>query len=143
MFSKDKSKRGAELIELFGRAPIKKTFGMVFSYNDNHQAIFEMPHNPNYEHALGDTHGGIIATLLDNAGWFTAAVHYETWIATIEMQMRLLKPAGKRDLVAMGELIRAGRSFAVAQMKVQTAKGRLVATGSGTFAITSVDTKGR
>ena len=143
MFSKDKVKRSNELIELFGRAPIKKTFRMVLSYNDNLEAIFKMPHSPNYEHALGDTHGGIIATLLDNAGWFTAAVQYETWIATIEMQMRLLKPAGKKDLIAMGELIRAGRSFAVAHMKVQTARGRLVATGSGTFAITSVSTKGR
>ena len=137
MFSIDKSKRGAELIELFGRAPIKKAFGMAFAYNDQHQAIFKMPHNPDFEHAMGDTHGGIIATLLDNAGWFTAAVQYETWIATIEMQMRLLKPAGRRDLMAIGELVRAGKSFAVAQMKVQTVRGRLLASGSGTFAVTS------
>jgi len=137
MYSSDKIKRSTELIDLFGRAPIKKTFGMVLSFNAQLEAVFEMSHNPDFEHALGDTHGGIIATLLDNAGWFTAAVQYETWIATIEMQIRLLKPAGKRDLRATGELVRAGRNFAVAQMRVQTTKGRLVALGSGTFAVTS------
>ena len=31
----------------------------------------------------------VIATLLDNAGWFTAAVEYDTWIATVELTVRL------------------------------------------------------
>ena len=136
----DIRKRGDELIALFAAAPIKRTFGMTLFYGEDAEAVFDMPHNPELEHAMGDTHGGVIATLLDNAGWFAAAVHYDTWIATIEMQMRLLEPARKDDLRAVGRLVRRGGSFAVAEMEVRAASGRLVATGSGTFAVTSLKT---
>jgi len=125
------------LVALFGRAPIKKTFGMELSFDDQQRAVFELPHNPGLEHALGDTHGGIIATLMDNAGWFTAAVEYPTWIATVELTTRLLEPARCERLRAVGRLIRAGRSIATADMEVRTESGRLVAVGSGTFTVTS------
>jgi uncharacterized protein (TIGR00369 family) len=134
----DRQKRCEELIALFSRAPIKETFGMELRFNENQEAVFDLPHNPRLEHGFKDTHGGILATLLDNAGWFSAAVHYDTWIATLEMQMRLLEPANREDLRAVGRVRRAGGSFAVAEMEVRTASGRLVATGSGTFAVTSL-----
>jgi uncharacterized protein (TIGR00369 family) len=137
---KDRKQRCAELVVLFSRAPIKATFGMELSFNENQEAVFDLPHNPALEHAFGDTHGGILATLLDNAGWFSAAVHYDTWIATLEMQMRLLEPAKRENLRAVGRILRAGNSFAITQMEVRAESGRLVATGSGTFAVTSLTT---
>jgi len=137
----DRKKRCEELVTLFSRAPIKKTFGMNLSFNDKNESVFELPHNPALEHGLGDTHGGIIATLLDNAGWFAAAVQYDSWIATVEMQVRLLEPAKREPLRAVGRVLRAGQSLAVAEMEVRSLSGRLVATGSGTFAVTSLDTE--
>ena len=128
-----------DLVALFSKAPIKKTFGMSLSFNDNREAAFEFPHNPDLEHALDDTHGGVIATLLDNAGWFTAAAAYPTWIVTAEMQMRLLEPAKKEALVATGRLIRAGKRLAMCEMQVHSKSGRLIATGSATFAITAFE----
>jgi uncharacterized protein (TIGR00369 family) len=89
---------------------------------------------------LEDTHGGVIATLLDIAGWFAAAVHYSSWIATIEFQVRLLEPARKEDLITSGHLIRAGKSFAVSSMETRTKSGRLIATGSGIFTTTGLKT---
>jgi len=133
----DRVDRCKELIELFDRAPIKRAFGMVLSYDEHDRAVFDMPRNPELDHALGDTHGGIVATLLDNAGWFTAAAQYDVWIATVDMQMHLLEPVLKEDLRAEGRLIRAGKKLAVTRMEVRTASGRLVATGSATFAVTS------
>ena len=134
-----RAERMAELVALFGRAPIKRALGMELSYDEEERAVFEMPHSPEHEHALGDTHGGVIATLLDNAGWFAAAVRYDTWIATVEMQMRLLEPARREPLRAIGRVVRAGRSLAVSEMRVETTAGRLVATGSGTFAVTDLE----
>jgi len=129
-------------VALFARAPIRQTFGVVLSYDAQQRAVFDLPHNPALEHALHDTHGGILATLLDNAGWFTAAVPYDTWIATVEMQMRLLEPALREDLRATGRLVRAGKQLAVAEMEVRAASGRLVATGAGTFMVTGFATEG-
>jgi acyl-coenzyme A thioesterase PaaI-like protein len=73
--------RQRRLIEFAKQAPIVKTFGMSLQYKVQGQAIWELPHNPGLDHAGGDVHGGIIATLLDNAGWFTAAPYFDTWIS--------------------------------------------------------------
>lgn len=135
----DRKKRCEELVALFSHAPIKRTLGLNLSFNDRNEAVFDLPYSPGFDHGLGDTHGGIIATLLDNAGWFAAAVEYDSWIATVEMQVRLLEPAKREPLRAVGRVLRAGQSLAVSEMEARTLSGRLVATGSGTFAVTSLD----
>jgi uncharacterized protein (TIGR00369 family) len=134
----DRKKRCEKLVTLFSRAPIKKTTGMSLSYNERNEAVFDLPHKPGFEHGLGDTHGGIIATLLDNAGWFAAAVEYDAWIATVDLHLHLLEPAKREALRSVGRVVRAGQSLAVTEMEVRTLSGRLVATGSGTFAVTSL-----
>ena len=77
-------------------------------------------------------------TLLDNAGWFTAATEYSTWVGTAEMQIRLLEPVTEKKLIATGKMIKSGKKIAMAEMKVETEDGKLIAVGSGTFAVTSV-----
>jgi uncharacterized protein (TIGR00369 family) len=129
-------RRRAELVQLFDLAPMKRTFGMRFIYQGD-CAAFVLPYNPGLDHALGGVHGGVIATLIDNAGWFTAAAYYDTWLATVDLNVRLLEPAREEDLEARGKLVRGGRRLAMTDMEVRTAKGLLVATGTGTFAVTS------
>jgi uncharacterized protein (TIGR00369 family) len=118
------------------RAPIGRLFGMRLSYEGEH-AVFHMPYNPDLDHALGLTHGGAVATLLDNAGWFTAAPFFDRWIATVELTVRLLEPVGRQALVARGALVRRGKRLTVAEMEVRGEQGQLVATGGGTFTVTS------
>lgn len=125
------------LIEFFHGSPIAKSFGMRLSYNENFQATLDLPYNANLNHALGGIHGGAIATMIDNAGWFTVAVRYKTWIATTEFNIKLLEPVEKAHLRSHGELIRAGKKIAVARMRVVSEDGTLVAIGSGTFKITN------
>ena len=125
------------LIEFFHGSPIAKLFGMRLSYDENFQATLDLPYNQNLNHALGAVHGGVIATMIDNAGWFTAAVHYKTWIATTEFNIKLLEPVEKSALRSHGELVRAGKKLAVARMKVGSEDGRLIAIGSGTFKVTN------
>ena len=127
----------ATLIRLFDSAPIKHSFGMELSYREDGRAVFDLPYNSKLNHALGDTHGGIIATLLDNAGWFTVAAHYGMWVVTVDLNIHLLEGAGQSDLVAVGRLVRAGKKLAVADMEVRSKKGSLIAIGSGSFSVTS------
>lgn len=131
------------MLRLFARAPIKQAFGMELSYDGEGRALFDMPYNPALDHFLGGIHGGIIATLLDNAGWFTAATCYDTWVATVELQVRLLVAVEQVGLHAAGSLLKVGKRFAVGEMQVRTADGRLVAVGSGTFAVTSAPLEDR
>lgn len=131
-------KRTEELQILYQRALIGKIFGMKLSFDDRFRAVFDLPFNPELCHGIGDVHGGVISTLLDNAGWFTIAPYYSTWISTVDLYVQLLEPARKEHLKSFGSISRLGKSLAFAQMEVKSVSGRLIATGSGTFSVTSV-----
>ncbi len=137
MTTTQNAKRAALLSKFFDLAPMKHTFGMELSYDENGNALFEMPYKSKLCHAMKDTHGGVIATLLDNAGWFTAALKYDNWVNTSELTVRLHEPANQEDLRAIGKIVRAGKRMCVASMEVRSVSGRLIATGSGTFVVSS------
>jgi len=124
------------LVALFASAPIAQLFGMTLSY-DGEQAVFDLPFNPRLDHALGSTHGGAIATMLDNAGWFAAAPFFGSWLATVEFHVRLHEPVARQHLRSRGRLLRRGRRISVATMELHAEDGSLVATGSGSFTVTS------
>ena len=82
------TERFKELVRLFNeKAPIARYLGMRLSYTGEGNAVVVLPYNPNLDHALNGIHGGVYATMLDCAGWFTAAAAHETpcWIATSEI----------------------------------------------------------
>ena len=132
------SERAERLRHFFSFAPMKATFGMELTYDDEGNAQFEMPYLMDLCHAMKDTHGGAIATLIDNAGWFTAATRYDNWVSTSEMTVRLHEPANKEDLFATACVVRAGKRMCSTTMEVRSASGRLVATGAGTFVVSSI-----
>ena len=138
MSSNEIQRRADILVAFFAQAPMKKTFGMELSYDENGDAVFQMPYKESLCHAMRDTHGGAIATLIDNAGWFTAATRYDFWISTSEMSVRLHEPAHQEDLHATGQIVRAGKRMCSTTMEVRTSSGRLVATGAGTFVVSSI-----
>lgn len=131
-------KRQEELIFLHNSAPICQTFGMTLQYNDAAQAVIYLPHNPRIDHGFGGIHGGILATLLDNAGWFTLGQYVQNWIATVEYRVSLLEPAKEVDLIAKGKIVKIGKSLSFAEMEVQTAQGKIIAVGSGVYTLTNV-----
>lgn len=112
--------------------------GCRFRYDEDLRPVITLPYAPHLEHALGDVHGGVLATLVDAAAWCAAAVHYEAWITTVELTVRLLEPARGEDLVATGEVVRVGNRIAVADAEVRSLSGRLVAAGGATFSATSL-----
>jgi uncharacterized protein (TIGR00369 family) len=125
-----------ELLYLFNQvAPIARTFGMALSYTDEMHAVVDLPYNPNLDHPLGGIHGGVYTTMLDTAGWFTAAAAHDTscWLATAEMSVHFLAPAERTSLRAVGRLIRQGRRQDIAEVYLYDGEGRLVGHAIGTF----------
>lgn len=132
------AKRTAELIRLFrDRAPIAKFFGMQLSYDEDGGAVVDLPYNPNLDHALGGVHGGVYATMLDTAGWFTAAATTDRscWVATSEFTVHLLQPVQRVPLRAVGRLVKVGKRQVIAEMRLEDDRGRLVGHGVGTFIV--------
>lgn len=127
-----------ELQQMFNhKAPIVRTFGMKLSYTPEGNAVVELPYNPALDHALGGIHGGIYATLLDSAGWFTAAAAHEEscWVATSEMSLHLLAPVEQTSLRAVGRLLKRGKRQDVAEAHLYDGQERLVAHATGTFVV--------
>ncbi|MFO1519556.1 MAG: PaaI family thioesterase [bacterium] len=141
MASPEEKQRQERLIHLFHGAPIAQTTGMRLHYNDEGQAVFEMPYHSGFDHALHQVHGGLIATMVDNAGWFTAAPHFDRWVATVEFTTRLHEPVEKEALTSRGRIVRLGKRLVSCEMEVKSSSGKLIATGAGTFAVTSVPFK--
>jgi uncharacterized protein (TIGR00369 family) len=125
-----------KLMKLFNeRAPIARTFGMQLSYDKDGCAVVELPYNPGLDHALGGVHGGIYMTMLDTAGWFTAAASHEqlSWVATSEISVHFLEPVSGLSLRAVGRMIKNGRRQDVAEMELYDENGLLIAHATGTF----------
>lgn len=119
-------------------APIIRTMGQRLSYNDAGEAVWDMAYHPGFDHALDAIHGGVFATLLDNAGWFTLAPYYDHWISTVDLHVQLLEPASGIDLRASGRPTRIGKRVSTARMEViEPGTERVLAVGSGTFTVTS------
>ena len=132
------TKRIEELTQLFQeRAPIARYFGMRLSYNDAGGAVVDLPYNPNLDHALGGVHGGVYATMLDCAGWFTAAATTDRscWVATSEFTVHLLQPVQRSSLRATGRIVQVGKRQVIAEMDLKDGDGRLVGRGVGTFIV--------
>ena len=119
-------------------APIVQSFGMLLDYNEKNEAVWTLPFNESLTNGLV-VHGGAIATLIDNAGWFTLVQYFEYWIATVEFSTRLLDIAEKDDLVATGHVVKLGKRISTATMEVVSKTDRrMIAIGSGTYSVTSV-----
>ena len=128
--------RREELLHVFNEvAPIARTFGMKLAFTEDDRAVIMLPYNPALDHALGDVHGGIFATMLDNAGWFTAALGRgeACWVATSELSLHLLRRASATDLRAEAWYLKRGTRQDVLEMKLHDAAGELVAHATGTF----------
>lgn len=126
-----------KLKALFDKASMKNTFSMDLEYDNEGNAIFTMPYNEKFNHSLGGIHGGVIATILDSVGWFTAATKYDYWIGTTDLHVQFLRPVTGVSLKATGKLVKYGKQLAFTKMEVVDEDGNLIAVASGSFSVTS------
>ncbi len=127
-----------QLTQIFNQVvPIARYFGMQLTFDEHDQAVVSLPYNPNLDHAMGAIHGGVYATMLDVAGWFTAAGGREepSWLVTSELSIHFLKPAKRTSLRAVGQMVKSGKHQDVVEMHLYDEQDRLVGHAVGTFVI--------
>lgn len=81
-------------------------------------------------------HGGVTATLLDTAlGYAVMSLAADGFHAvTVQLNVNFTRPAAKGGLLkAVGRVLHAGSTTAVASGEVRNADGELIATATGTF----------
>jgi uncharacterized protein (TIGR00369 family) len=86
---------------------------------------------------MGNTHGGVYATMLDNAGWFTSVANRADggWVATTELSVRFLRPVTHSALRAVGNLIKQGKRQDIVEAHLYDEQAELVGHAIGTFMV--------
>ena len=74
---------------------------------------------PEHRQQHGLVHGGVLAYLVDNAITFAAGSVLGPEVLTVELKVNYLRPARGPELLAMGEVVHAGRRLAVCRAEVR------------------------
>lgn len=98
-----------------------------------------LPHRPEFEQGLGVTHGGIVATVADTAGFFAAASLVGSGLATVEFKINLVAPVRQETVLARANVVHRGRRLLVCQVSVTGEQARVLALAQGTYAILETD----
>ena len=107
-----------KLKQLFEAAPISRYLGMTLSYCENGVARVRLPFRAEFEERHGVIHGGLIGLLADTAGNFAVgSVSPGSTVKTVEFKMSLLAGV-QEDLLAIGEVVRKGRTLATCRLEV-------------------------
>ncbi len=83
----------------------------------------------------GTLHGGVYASLIDNAMGISVAALVGVRTATTQMNVHFLGPVSSGRVVCRGEVVHRTRRTATAEAKVYDGEGNLVAMGTGAFRI--------
>lgn len=124
-----------------GRAragPYSAAAGIAVVHAERGRAVLEAVPAAAHLNLLGTVHGGWIATVLDSA--LGTAAHTplpaSAHALTIEIKVNMLRaPLVDVPLRAEAEVLHAGRRTVVCEARMRDPEGRLVAIGTGTFAV--------
>jgi len=119
--------------------PMARVIGFSVGEIGDGRVTFELEPREDLENLAGMLHGGVAATLLDNA--LGAAVHTRippgVGFVTLDLKVTFLKPISLRSgmVTAEGRVLHVGRQTAYAEGDVRDAKGALCAHAVGTFSL--------
>jgi uncharacterized protein (TIGR00369 family) len=84
---------------------------------------------------VGTLHGGVYASLIDNAMGLSVLALVGVRTATIQMNVHFLGAVGGGRITCESEVLHRTRRTATAEAKVYDAEGNLVALGTGAFRV--------
>jgi acyl-CoA thioesterase len=100
-------------------------------------AVVSLEPSDGLRQIYGRVHGGVVAALADSS---MGAAVYSTLsngeaFATIDLDVRYTYPVSSETLRCRAEVVRRGRRVAFARYTVTTGQAKVIAYGSGTYAI--------
>lgn len=110
----------ARVRDSFARQTFMKTLGAELLSVGPGTVEIALPYREDLCQQHGYFHGGVIGTLADNVGGYAAftLMAAEDSLLTVEYKMNILSPGAGVRLVAVGTVIRPGRSLTVCEAKV-------------------------
>ena len=116
-------------------SPVAQLIGFRLTAIEPGRATIELNADERHRNPMGSLHGGILCDIADAAmgmAYASALVEGETF-TTIEMKINFLKPIWNAKLLAVGHVVKQGRTVGLVDCDVTDEKGSLVARASSTL----------
>lgn len=109
----------------FARQGVMASMGATLSDVSPGYCEIRLPYRPELSQQNGFFHAGATGTIADSAGGYAGytLMPAESDVLTVEYKMNLLAPAAGDELVARGEVVRAGRTLIIARVDVDIPRG--------------------
>ena len=109
----------------FDRQRVMKLLGAKLARLAPGECDIELPFKAELTQQHGYFHGGIIGTIADSAGGYSAftLMPEGSSVLTVEHKMNLLAPGDGELLIARGRVLKSGRTLVVSRVDVVVVKG--------------------
>ena len=109
----------------FDRQQVMKLLGAKLTRLAPGECDIELPFKAELTQQHGYFHGGIIGTIADSAGGYSAftLMPEDSSVLTVEYKMNLLAPGDGELLIARGRVLKSGRTLLVSRVDVVVVKG--------------------
>lgn len=113
----------------FGRQKAMTLIGASLARVEPGSVEIELPYRDDITQQKGFVHGGIIGMIADTACGYAAfsLMPADCSLVTVEYKINILSPA-QGNLVARGEVVKAGRTLTIARAEVYAENRKHVAT---------------
>ena len=99
------------------------------------RSIISIDAEEHHLNGAGTLHGGVYASLIDNAMGLSVLALVGVRTATIQMNVHFLGAVGEGRITCESEVLHRTRRTATAEAKVRDEEGNLVALGTGAFRV--------
>jgi uncharacterized protein (TIGR00369 family) len=126
-----------ELFDIINASPFPEHMAMRLSAIELDKAVIELRTARCHLQAYGIVHGGVLATLIDTATFWSVYLRIpeDVGLVNIDLKLNYLRPVENGLLTAEGRAIRSGNKICYAESDVWNAKRDLVAHGTSTLMI--------
>ncbi|MCR8864227.1 PaaI family thioesterase [Priestia megaterium] len=122
-----------------GMIPFWDYIGIEEKLLERGYAELKITIQPQLLQGRGTVHGGVIATLIDAAVGSAVRSSLSEDESASTVELKYTRPGIGDYLVAKSTLSHRGKTLAVGEVKIEDSSGKLVALGSATYMIFSVE----
>jgi acyl-CoA thioesterase len=121
----------------YGAFPLRDHLGLVLGGEEPGSGSATIEVGPEHLNPNGVVHGAVLFAMIDTAMGRAAmsVLPHGRFCASVEVQLRFIRPASAGVLHADVSVVKQGRSVLHLDGRVRDDDGRLVATAGGTFAV--------
>ena len=128
----------ARIVESFAKQGLMGTLGARLGHIGQGEVHIHLPRSEAVTQQHGFFHGGATSTIADSAGGYAALTTMigDTEVLTVEYKINLLAPAIGDELVAIGTVVKPGRTLTICRLDVYARTDgdqKLIAAGQQTL----------